>query len=223
MINLLINLYNVSLVQPSVFKCVSRECRNHVRSQNIDSRQLRLYSYELFCYFNVSPMVFNIHSKREKLERDIITSDDTDYLQAMYDIGWKYNFETMHKAISYSISVKMMRALRALGCHWGSETLDKIIEASSPGSMHKHLSFALDDGYPLIGDHVILAVTVGDAFTIRAVVNKFIETAQTMSTFDLTNAFHNRIQSHTVDETDEDMHDIIAFQDTLVAIGICQS
>jgi hypothetical protein len=226
--DLLFILHNVSLIQTSVFKCICRQARDRVALEcPSDRNKLRLCSYDLFCYFNISPGVFYDKRLRRKLEDDIIASDDTGFLHHISDLGWKYNFETMNRAVMRGISLKMMMALRDRGCHWGSGTLMEIIRlcvVRDSREPHRLLQFALADGYPLTSDNVATAIMIGDAFTVREVVNAFLESAQTISINVLTMLFVSRMHCDEVDHNENikaNAQDIINFYNELKAFGIC--
>jgi hypothetical protein len=222
--NLVMNILeftHLSLIQLSILKCLNKYFRDYVASR--DTYRLRLYSYELFCYFNISPSVFGDHILRKKFERDLIDSNDVGYVAAMIDIGWKYNYETMSIGIERGMSVRMMKCLRDFGCHWGSTTMDKIIERNA----HEHMRFALIDGYPITEDHAIHAIELGDITTIKLVVNAFIETAQMSWTSaigvgNLSKEFKARLSREVnADGTDEDTQKINEYYMTLCAIKWC--
>lgn len=236
--DLLLILHNISIIQSSVFKCVCRQARDYVVMTIPDkshSLLLRLHSYDLFCYFNISPHVFHDKVLRLKLEDDIIASDDVEFLHKMYDLGWKYNFETMHRAVENRISLKMMKALRDHGCHWGTKTLKALIcscSASMPDSCPQHdqckphdlLQFAIEDGYPLTSDNLRLAVMTGDSFAVKQVVNAYLQSAQPVDAKMISMLFAARI-FHDANNYNENikanMQDIIDFHDELKSIGVC--
>lgn len=238
--DLLLILHNISVIQSSVFKCVCHQARDYIamtiqdeslpRSRSRSrSRSLRLRSYDLFCYFNISPHVFHDKVLRLKLEDDIVASDDVEFLHKMYDLGWKYNFETMHRAVEKGISLKMMKALRDHGCHWGTKTLKALINSCAawlPDNcpQHDYLEFAIEDGYPLTNDNLRLAVAIGDSFTVRRVVKAYLESAQSVNINMFSMLFAARINNDA--DTDNEnfkanAQDIVDFYNELKAIGMC--
>lgn len=241
--DLLLILHNVSIIQSSVFKCVCRQARDYIamtaRNESwsrIRSRSLRLFSYDLFCYFNISPHVFHDKVLRLKLEDNIVASDDVEFLHKMYDLGWRYNFETMHRAVEIGISLKMMKALRGYGCHWGTNTLRMLISSCAawfPDSCPQHdnckqhdlLEFAIKDGYPLTNDNLRLAIALGDSFTVKQIVNAYLESAQPINIKMLSLLFASRMggDANTVNENIKaNARDIIDFYNELKAIGVCE-
>jgi hypothetical protein len=151
-------------VNGAVLKCVCAQLRDVMR----DNKDIHYLSYELVCYFNISPSAWGI-------ERAILASNDPEFLKGMYDVGWKYNYETMSKA-SRQCGIEIMKALRSISCHWGVDTLSYLIQNAGVGDRYEKIKFCVEDGYPLTIDHACEICGRSDISLIQLVLSKCIET-----------------------------------------------
>jgi hypothetical protein len=150
-------------VDGAVLKCV---CKNlHEVMQ--DERAIDNLSFPIVCYFNISPT-----GGTRKLDLDISILS---FMQNMLNIGWKYDYKSMECA---SGSVDMMRALRDASCYWGVDTMTTILMESSYKDRDKQIRFCVEEGYPLLVEHVEAAITHSSLENMQLVIGTCIQTGE---------------------------------------------
>ena len=185
---------NISLLQPSVLKCVCKDLHEYFTRNNIDNFIMPYLSWELFCDFNMSPAIF----QQQKFENVLIQSTriDPDIIKHAYDMGWRYDFRTMKYLIQseHECTLAAMQALREVGCHWGSETLDLLIEMSCTRDVKELIDFCLSDGYPVLQEHLVHAINVGTANIVGSIINVLIIRGLRICDYNISYMIRKRIE-----------------------------
>lgn len=216
--DILIILYNKSLIQASILKCVNRPARDFVYSNCVNCKSMDLVSYDLFCDFNISPAVFLNKQLNEKILKGIVLSGDPQFIRQLYDIGWKYDYETIIRVVTTASranidSLSLVKTLRELGCHWGVVTLQYFIGHS----MTEHVEFCIEDRYPITTGHVHDAIICGTPKIMRLVINSFLESSQIISSHTLSKDFRYRLQ---YEENEDVKKEVLKIRHYLMEIGV---